>query len=187
MSPSKIEPVSIVVLGAKGRMGQMVLEACAQKQKGESPLLRVVGAVESSSSPNIGQKTGVEGIDVPITSDLESLLRPGVVVIDFTSPQASLAALEIVRKTGAAHVLCTTGLSSAEKQIVSEASKTVPVVMAPNMSIGVTLMFRVAEMVAKVLGDDFDAEIIEAARLANWFGFAARQRAPTSMPSSTAR
>ena len=148
-------------------MGQMVLQACSQKlasqkQKGESPLLRVVGAVESSSSPNLGHKTGVEGIDVPITSDLESLLRPGVVVIDFTSPQASLAALEIVRKAGAAHVLCTTGLSSAEKQIVTEASKSVPIVMAPNMSIGVTLMFRVAEMVAKVLGDDFDVEIVEA-------------------------
>ncbi|MDB5049300.1 MAG: dapB [Fibrobacteres bacterium] len=157
-----VVPVGIVVLGAKGRMGQMVLQACAQKQKGENPLLRVVGAVESSSSPNLGQKTGVEGIDVSITSELEPLLRPGVVVIDFTSPQSSLSALAAIRKHGAAHVLCTTGLSPAEKQIVAEAAKTVPIVMAPNMSIGVTLMFRVAEMVAKVLGEDFDVEIIEA-------------------------
>ncbi len=159
--------VDIVVLGAKGRMGQMVLQACsqkmaAQKSKGEPPRLRVVGAVESPSSPNLGQPTGVDGIDVVITSELEPLLRPGVVVIDFTSPQASLAALEAVRKKGAAHVLCTTGLSPSEKQIVAEAAKTVPIVMAPNMSIGVTLMFRVAEMVARVLGEDFDVEIIEA-------------------------
>ncbi|MEO7427408.1 MAG: 4-hydroxy-tetrahydrodipicolinate reductase [Fibrobacteria bacterium] len=161
-APESAAAVDIVVLGAKGRMGQMVLQACAQKSKGENPKLRVVGAVESPSSPNLGQKTGVDGIDVLITSELEPLLRPGVVVIDFTSPQVSLAALEAVRKKGAAHVLCTTGLSAAEKGIVYEAAKTVPIVMAPNMSIGVTLMFRVAEMVAKTLGEDFDVEIIEA-------------------------
>jgi 4-hydroxy-tetrahydrodipicolinate reductase len=164
MSPSRIEgtAVDIVVLGAKGRMGQMVLQACAQKSKGADPKLRVIGAVESPSSPNLGQKTGVDGIDVIITPELEPLLRPGVVVIDFTSPQVSLAALATIREKGAAHVLCTTGLSAAEKSIVHEAAKTVPIVMAPNMSIGVTLMFRVAEMVAKTLGEDFDVEIIEA-------------------------
>ncbi|MEO6094291.1 MAG: hypothetical protein ABIW76_00970, partial [Fibrobacteria bacterium] len=63
----------IVVLGAKGRMGQMVLQACAQKLKGANPPLRVIGAVESSSSPNLGQATGVPGIDVTITSDLAAL------------------------------------------------------------------------------------------------------------------
>jgi len=185
MSPSKIDAGSsgsagtasnahegvavadIVVLGARGRMGQMVLQACsqkmaAQKQKGVAPSLRVIGAVESSSSPNLGQATGVAGIDVAITSDLAALLKPGVVVIDFTSPEASLATLEAVKKAGASHVLCTTGLTAAQKQMVAEASKTVPIVMAPNMSIGVTLMFRVAEMVAKVLGEDFDVEIVEA-------------------------
>jgi 4-hydroxy-tetrahydrodipicolinate reductase len=143
-------------------MGQMVLQACAQRNKGGNARLRVVGAIEPPSSPNLGQKTGVEGIDVTITSDLESLLKSGVVVIDFTTPAASLATLELVRKHGAAHVLCTTGLNASEKQVIAEAAKSVPVVFSPNMSVGVTLMFRVAEMVAKVLGDDFDVEIVEA-------------------------
>ncbi|MDB5104081.1 MAG: dihydrodipicolinate reductase [Fibrobacteres bacterium] len=161
------EGVAIVVLGAKGRMGQMVLQACsqklaAQKSKGASPSLRVIGAVESSSSPNLGHPTGVPGIDVTITSDLAALLKPGVVVIDFTSPEASMATLEAVKKSGAAHVLCTTGLSASQKQTVSEAAKTVPIVMAPNMSMGVTLLTRVTEMVAKILGEDFDVEIVEA-------------------------
>jgi 4-hydroxy-tetrahydrodipicolinate reductase len=154
--------VDIVVLGAKGRMGQMVLQACAQRIKGGNARLRVIGAIEPPSSPNLGQKTGVDGIDVSITSDLGSLLKPGVVVIDFTTPQASLATLELVRRHGAAHVLCTTGLNASEKQIIAEAARSVPVVFSPNMSVGVTLMFRVAEMVAKVLGDDFDVEIVEA-------------------------
>jgi 4-hydroxy-tetrahydrodipicolinate reductase len=162
MSPSRSGVAEIVVLGAKGRMGQMVLQACAQKSRGLNPQLRVVGAVESPSSPNLGLKTGVEGIDVAITSELAPLLKPGVVVIDFTAPQASLAALEAVRKAGAAHVLCTTGFTPAEKLVIAEAAKVVPIVMAPNMSIGVTVMFRVAEMVAKILGDDFDVEIVEA-------------------------
>jgi 4-hydroxy-tetrahydrodipicolinate reductase len=151
----------IVVLGAKGRMGQMVLQACANRIKAGQDL-KVIGAVESATSPNVGQPAGIDGIDVKVTSDLASLLKPGVVVIDFTAPAASMAALELIRKAGAAHVLCTTGLSAAEKQIVAEASKTTAIVMAPNMSMGVTVMFRVAEMVAKILGGDFDVEIVEA-------------------------
>jgi 4-hydroxy-tetrahydrodipicolinate reductase len=153
--------VSIVVLGARGRMGQMVLQACANRIKAGQDL-KVVGAVESPSSPHLGQPAGVEGIDTKITSDLAALLKPGVVVIDFTSPQASLAALELVKKAGAAHVLCTTGLNDAQKAAIAEAAKTVPVVFSPNMSVGVILSFRVAEMIAKVLKDDFDVEIIEA-------------------------
>ncbi len=152
----------IVVLGAKGRMGQMVLQACAQKMRANPASLRVVGAVESSASPYLGQKTGVDGIDVVCTDQLEPLLHPGVIVIDFTSPQASLSALAAVKRKGAAHVLCTTGLTPEEKKIVMEASSSVPIVYSPNMSIGVNLMFKITEMVAKALGDDFDVEIIEA-------------------------
>lgn len=153
----------IVVLGAKGRMGQMVLQACAQKMRGPSPSpLRVVGAIESAVSPHLGQKTGVDGLDILITSDIESLLGPNAVVIDFSAPQASLAALEAVKRKGAAMVICTTGFSGEEKKLIDAAAKSSRLVMAPNMSIGVTLMFRVAEMVAKVLGPDFDVEIVEA-------------------------
>ena len=132
---------SIVVLGARGRMGQMVLTACANRiQAGQD--LKVVGAVESPSSPFLGQTSGVDGIEAKVTADLASLLKPGVVVIDFTSPEASMAALEACRKAGAAHVLCTTGLSAAQKQAIADAAKTIPVVFAPNMSMGVTIMFR---------------------------------------------
>ena len=136
--------VDIIVLGAKGRMGQMVLQACANRIKGGAPL-RVIGAIEPAGSPNLGQRTGVDGIDAVITSDIEALLGPGAVVIDFTSPQASLATLAAIRRKGGAHVLCTTGLGEAEKETVREAARSVPVVMSPNMSMGVTLMFRVAE------------------------------------------
>ena len=153
--------VSIVVLGAKGRMGQMVLQACATRIKAGQDL-RVIGAIEPPNSPHVGQPAGVDGIDAKVGADLDAVLKPGAVVIDFTSPQASLEALERIRKAGAAHVLCTTGLSEGQKAAVAEAAKTVPVVFSPNMSVGVILMFRVAEMVAKVLKGDFDVEIVEA-------------------------
>jgi 4-hydroxy-tetrahydrodipicolinate reductase len=153
--------VSIVVLGARGRMGQMVLQACANRIKAGQDL-KVIGAIEPPSSPHVGQGAGIDGIDVKVTSDLAALLKPGVVVIDFTSPQASLDALEAVKKAGAAHVLCTTGLTEAQKAKVAEGAETAPVVFSPNMSVGVILMFRVAEMVAKALKDDFDVEIVEA-------------------------
>jgi 4-hydroxy-tetrahydrodipicolinate reductase len=154
--------VGIVVLGARGRMGQMVLQACAQKLRLPAPPLRVAGAVESSSSPFLGQKTGIDGVDVSITADVESLLSPDTVIIDFSAPQASLAALAAARRKKSGMVVCTTGFTPDEKKIIFEAAKEIPLVMAPNMSIGVTLMFRVAEMVAKVLGPDFDVEIVEA-------------------------
>ncbi len=154
--------VEIVVLGAKGRMGQMVLSACANRLKANPGSLRVVGAIESPTSPYLGTAVGIEGLDILCTDKLEAVLHPGVVVIDFTSPTASLAALAIIQRMGAAHVICTTGISPTEKQIIESASRTVPIVLSPNMSIGVTVMFKVAEMVARILGDDFDVEIVEA-------------------------
>ncbi len=143
-------------------MGQMVLEACAQKMRSNPASLRVLGAIESPSSPFLGQKTGIDGLDVLITDHLEPLLHPRSVVIDFTAPQVSMAALAAVQRKGGAIVICTTGLSAAEKQTIKVASTSVPIVFTPNMSIGANLMFKVAEMVAKVLGEDFDVEIIEA-------------------------
>ena len=154
---------SIVVLGAKGRMGQMVLQACAQRLQGQtSPAFQVTGAVESAGSPHLGKPAGVDGIDLLVTDQLESLLSPGTVIIDFTVPQATLEALKLARRRGAGMVIGTTGFSAQEKQLIVEASASIPIVMAPNMSAGVTLMFRVAEMIARVLGPDFDAEIVEA-------------------------
>ncbi len=155
-------PTQIIVLGAKGRMGQMVLQACAQKLKSHPQSLKVIAAIESPTSNFLGQKTGIDGIEIECTSDLNAVLRPGAVVIDFTAPEVSLASLAAAQGKGASVVLCTTGFTADQKKIIQEASKSIPIVFAPNMSIGVTLMFKITEMVAKVLGDDFDVEIIEA-------------------------
>jgi 4-hydroxy-tetrahydrodipicolinate reductase len=153
----------IIVLGARGRMGQMVLAACAKILRGKQPApLTVIGAVASKGAPGIGQKLTVDGLEIALTDSLESVIKPGCVVIDFTTPASSLAALAVCERAGAAHVLCTTGFSPEQKQRISEASNKVPLVFSPNMSVGVTLLFKVAETVARVLNQDFDVEIIEA-------------------------
>ncbi len=152
----------IVVMGAKGRMGQMILSACARKLKQEPQSLKVLFGTEAAGQVQSLETTTVEGLTVPITDNLNDAIQPGSVIIDFTTPTASMAALEIAVTKGAAHVLCTTGLSDAEKARVSEAAQKIPVLMSPNMSLGVNLMFKVTEMVAKALGEDFDVEIVEA-------------------------
>jgi len=155
--------VEIVVLGARGRMGQMILAACAKaiRENSVAPLC-VIGAVEAKGAPGVGQKMIVEGLEVTVTDSLESVLKPGSVLIDFTTPESSMAALSIAEKVGAGYVLCTTGFTSEQKQRIQDATKKIPILMSPNMSIGVNVLFKVAESVAMTLGLDFDVEIIEA-------------------------
>lgn len=152
----------LVVMGARGRMGQMILSACARKVKNEPESLHVIYGTEAPGQVKPNETLTVEGLTVALTDRLDTAIQPGSVIIDFTTPAASMAALETAMAQGAAHVLCTTGLNEIEKARVQEASKRIPVLMSPNMSLGVNLMFKVTEMVAKALGEDFDVEIVEA-------------------------
>jgi len=149
--------VEIVVLGARGRMGQMVLAACAKNQS-----VKVIGAVEAKGTPGVGQKLSIENLDVILTDSLETVIRPGCAVVDFTSVESTMAALEVAERVGAAHIICTTGFSADQKNRIESASKKIPLLMSPNMSIGVNVLFKAAENVARALGLDFDVEIVEA-------------------------
>lgn len=158
-------PVEIIVLGAKGRMGQMVLSACAKALREKPESLKVIAAVEYKGCPGAdapGATVTVDGLTVPFTDDLEAVLKPGAVLIDFTTLESSLAALALAEKAGAAHVLCTTGFNPEQKARIGAAAQKIPVLFSPNMSIGVNVLFKAAEAVARALGQDFDVEIIEA-------------------------
>ncbi len=155
-------PVEIIVLGAKGRMGQMVLAACAKALREHPGSLKVIAAVEAPGTPGTGGTLAVDGMEVPFTDSLQSVVRPGAVIIDFTTIESSLETLKIAVAAGAAHVLCTTGFDAAQKTRISAAATKIPVLFSPNMSIGVNVLFKAAEAVAKALGSDFDIEIIEA-------------------------
>ncbi len=154
--------LEVIVMGAKGRMGQMILSACAQSAQSPETAVKVIGAVEAPGGGFRGMSVGGDGIDATVVDDVAEVARPGSVIIDFTAPSATLKTLEKAVSSRTGMVIGTTGMQESELAIIREAAKTIPIVMAPNMSLGVNLLCKVVELVASRLGMDFDIEIIEA-------------------------
>jgi len=159
-SPS-IPPLRrIAVAGASGRMGHMLIEALREAQD-----CRLAGALDIEGSPAIGSDAAAFlgfTSGVPIVSDLRTGLQDAQVLIDFTRPEGTLAHLAVCRELGVQAVIGTTGFSEAQKAEVAEAAKEIAIVMAPNMSVGVNVTFKLLEMAAKALSAGYDIEIIEA-------------------------
>ena len=151
----------IAVVGAAGRMGKSLIQAVNSAEG-----LTLGAATERPESPLVGRDAGeIAGIGplgVALAGDLANVVDDYDLLIDFTAPAATLAHLEICRDAGKRMVIGTTGFSGAEKEILMHASTLIPIVFAPNMSVGVNLCFKLLEMAAGVLGDDADVEIIEA-------------------------
>lgn len=159
-SPS-IPPLRrIAIAGASGRMGHMLIEAVREAQD-----CRLAGALDVAGSPAIGSDAAaflgfLSG--VPIVADLRTGLQDAQVLIDFTRPEGTLAHLAVCRELGVQAVIGTTGFSDAQKAEIAAAAKDIAIVMAPNMSVGVNVTFKLLEMAAKALATGYDIEIIEA-------------------------
>jgi 4-hydroxy-tetrahydrodipicolinate reductase len=153
--------IKIAVAGASGRMGSRI--ATLSKDYKD---LKLSGAFERKGHKDIGRDIGtVLGIGdtgVPLADDLGSIIDGIDVVISFTTVEASLEHLKIAASKGKAMVIGTTGFSKDDIKTVSKLTKKIPCVMASNMSMGVNLLLKVLQDVAKVLGDAYDVEIIEA-------------------------
>lgn len=152
----------VAIGGAAGRMGRTLIEACAA-QAG----VRLVAAFEAAGHPSVGEDAGrLAGsgdTGVQVRADGELGAEPAVdVLVEFTSPQATLAHLDRCRELGIRMVIGTTGLSAAQRAKVVAAGEQIAVVLAPNMSVGVNLCFALVRSAAKALGADYDVEIIEA-------------------------
>jgi 4-hydroxy-tetrahydrodipicolinate reductase len=153
--------MKIGVLGCAGRMGRAVLgEVLA------SDGLRLVGGTDSGGHPALGTDLGVlaggEPIGVPATDDHQAVIGDADVVIEFSTPEATVAhaRLAAIHRTG--HVIGTTGLDPEQSVSLREAAKETAILRAPNMSQGVNLLLGLAEQVARALDPDaFDAEIVE--------------------------
>ena len=152
----------IAVMGAAGRMGKTLIDAVQQR----SPLCGLTAAIVRPGSSLIGADAGelvsLGQLGVPLSSDLQAVVDDFDVLIDFTLPEVMLKNLEICRQSGKAMVIGTTGLSPAQKQLLAEAGKDIPIVFAANFSVGVNLSLKLLDMAARVMGDDADIEIIEA-------------------------
>jgi 4-hydroxy-tetrahydrodipicolinate reductase len=151
----------IAVAGASGRMGKTLVEAVHQH-----PELRLGAASALPGDPALGLDAGsVCGLPlqrVLITSDLASQLDTFDVLIDFTSPESSVAHARLCAGNGKKLIVGTTGLNDAQKAELAAAARQTAVVFAPNMSIGVNLCFKLLELAAEVIGEDCDIEIVEA-------------------------
>jgi 4-hydroxy-tetrahydrodipicolinate reductase len=153
-------PLRIVIVGASGKMGQVLI-----KQISNNPDLLLTGAIDQASCPTLGMDAGaLFGIktDVIVNDDFELIIKKGDYVIDFTRPEASMCYLEVALKNNIKYVLGTTGFSDQEKEKISLASKKIPICFAPNMSVGVNLLVSLVEAATKVLQKDYDMEIIES-------------------------
>jgi len=154
------EPVGLVVCGAAGRMGRMIVALAA-----ETPDLRVVGAIESSGHAALGQDAGtvagVAPLGVAITGDLAAVCRPDHVVVDFTVPAATLAHAKAAASRGAALVIGTTGFAADEDRELRRVATTTRAVIAANYSVGITVLLELVGQATRLLGDEFDAEVVE--------------------------
>jgi len=151
----------IAVIGAAGRMGKTLIEAIDQADG--AVLTAAVERPESSLlGADAGELAGLGRLNVAIKGDLQQVLSDFEVLIDFTHPTTTLKNLQQCLAAGKAMVIGTTGFSDAEKAELAEAGKRIPIVFAPNFSVGVNLSLKLLDMAARVMGDDADIEIIEA-------------------------
>ena len=146
--------IEIAVLGAAGRMGQMVRAAIAE----HPDRLSLVASVENSGHPGVGAEVtgGVRTID-----RIENAFQSAEVYIDFTSSEGTAAALQVAVRHGVAAVIGTTGLSADTRGVMDQAAKKIPMVYAPNFSLGVNVLMRLVERAAAVLPVEYDIEILE--------------------------
>ena len=152
---------NIAIVGAAGRMGKTLIEACHASESlnftvaTEYPESSLIGA-------DAGELAGIGKVGVMIAGSLEEADQDFDVLIDFTRPEPCLQHLQWCKQNNKRIIIGTTGFNDEEKLQIAEASKTIPVMHAPNMSVGINLTLKLLDMAARVLGDDVDIEIIEA-------------------------
>jgi len=153
--------LKIAVTGAAGRMGRNLIQSCYENSN-----CQLGAAIEHANSPFIGQDAGeiagIGSLNKKLTSQLSAVASEFHTLIDFTRPDVTLQNLADCVANNKNIVIGTTGFSSEEKQRIEQASKSIGVVFAPNMSVGVNLCFKLLDIAARVLGDDVDIEVIEA-------------------------
>ncbi len=153
--------VRVAVAGVAGRMGKALV--CALEQS-EYCQLGAASILPDSSlvGCDAGEVAGINKANVQIVTNLQTVLDDFDVLIDFTTPEATLEHLQLCQLAGKKIIIGTTGLSTPQKQQLHLAAEQIAVVFAPNMSVGVNLCFKLLAIAAQVLGDEVDIEVIEA-------------------------
>ena len=155
-----METMKIGVVGCVGRMGQMIVR-CIHETAGAE----LAGGTEAPGIPavgrDLGELAGLGALGVAVGDDPVSLFARADAVIDFTTPEASVAHAELAAQAQSIHVIGTTGLDMEQQAAIGRAARHAAVVSAPNMSLGVTLLTALVEQVARRLDPDYDIEVVE--------------------------
>ncbi len=152
--------MKIAIAGSSGRMGRTLIEAVLKAGD-----MQLAAALEQPDSPFLGKDAGEligSPCGVAIGADIGAALAGVDCLIDFTRPAGTLAHLAACRRGGVAMVIGTTGMEEAHKRQIQDASREIPVVFAPNMAVGVNLVFKLLDTAARVLDQGYDIEVIEA-------------------------
>jgi len=151
--------IRVAVAGASGRMGRALIESLAGH-----PQAMLAVALEVAGAPAIGEDAGAaigRPTGIAVTADVEALADADV-LIDFTRPEGTLVHLAVCRRHGVRPVIGTTGFDDAGKRAIADTAGLLPVVMAPNFSVGINVLINLLDTAARALGEGYDVEVIEA-------------------------
>ncbi|MTH65225.1 4-hydroxy-tetrahydrodipicolinate reductase [Paracoccus shanxieyensis] len=156
-----MELPGIVVTGVSGRMGQMLARVVLSSDK-----VRLVGGTVRPGNPwagrDLGEAMGGPAIGLAVSDDPVQTIARAQAVIDFTTPETSVAMAELTAQARAVHVIGTTGFAPADLARLTAAARHAPIIRAGNMSLGVNLLMGLTRKVAAALGEDWDIEVVEA-------------------------
>ena len=151
----------IVITGASGRMGQMLIKTVVESDKA-----RLVGAIERSGHDwvgrDVGEAMGGAALGVTVTDEPLEAFAKAQAVIDFTAPSATLQFAKLAAQARAVHVIGTTGMTDEDIAKLEPCGRHAVIVRAGNMSLGVNLLVQLTKKVAAALDEDFDIEVIES-------------------------
>jgi 4-hydroxy-tetrahydrodipicolinate reductase len=160
MAAERAATVNLVVAGAAGRMGSRVV-ACLR----EAPDLALAAALEAAGHPaagrDAGEVAGVGALGVPLTTDAAAAIARDRVLVEFSAPEPTLEHLRRAAEVGARAVIGTTGFTPAQREEIAGLARRTPIMLSPNMSVGVTLALQVLATMARALGDEYDVEVTE--------------------------
>jgi 4-hydroxy-tetrahydrodipicolinate reductase len=154
-------PLDLIVCGIGGRMGGAVVRAIQQSRD-----IRLAAAIDKSGSERLGKDAGEVAaaghLGVEIRDDIETCLTAKAVIVDFTQPEASLGFLRAAAKKRAPIVVATTGFDPKQLAEIKRLAKKTPTLLAANTSLGINVLVSLLGKAAKMLGKDYDVEIVEA-------------------------
>lgn len=153
--------LGVIVCGAGGRMGGAVVRAIQQSRN-----IKLVAAIDKPNSARVGSDAGEVAaaghLGIEVSDGIEPYLTAQSVVIDFTNPEASLSFLRAASKKRAPVVIATTGFNPKQLAEIKRLSKRTPTLLSANTSLGINVLVSLLGKAAKMLGDDYDVEIVEA-------------------------